>query len=48
VTEPGWAAAHLGELELPANPDHPEWPRWATVRHHFGIGSFGVNAWTVA
>jgi tetratricopeptide (TPR) repeat protein len=37
--------AHLSELELPPNPDHPEWPRWAFVRLHFGIGSFGVNAW---
>ncbi len=37
--------AHLSELELPPNPDHPDWPRWAIVREHFGIGSFGVNAW---
>ena len=37
--------ARITELELPANPDHPEWPRWATVRHQFGISAFGVNAW---
>ena len=39
------SSAHLSELELPPNPDHPEWPNWATVRLHFGIESFGVNAW---
>jgi uncharacterized cupin superfamily protein len=22
-----------------------KWPYWAPVRHHFGITSFGVNAW---
>lgn len=22
-----------------------QWPYWAPVRHHFGIGTFGVNAW---
>ena len=38
-------AAHVSEIELPPNPDHPEWPRWATVRLHFGIGSFGINTW---
>jgi tetratricopeptide (TPR) repeat protein len=41
-------ASHLTEMELPANPDHPEWPRWSTVRDHFGIRSFGVNAWTAS
>lgn len=39
-------AAHISELELPAHPDHSEWPRWATIRHEFGISAFGVNAWT--
>jgi len=39
-------AAHISELELPRNPDQLAWPRWATVRLHFGIQSFGVNAWT--
>lgn len=41
-------AAQLAGMELPANPDHPDWPRWATVRLHFGITSFGVNAWTAS
>jgi uncharacterized cupin superfamily protein len=22
-----------------------KWPYWAPIRHHFGITSFGVNAW---
>ena len=38
-------AAHISEIELPPNPDHPESARWAIVRLHFGIGSFGINAW---
>lgn len=41
-------SAHLSEIELPANPDHPEWARWAIVRLHFGISSFGINAWRAA
>jgi tetratricopeptide (TPR) repeat protein len=39
------SAAHVSQIELPPNPDHPEWPRWAIVRLHFGIGSFGINSW---
>jgi uncharacterized protein YjlB len=22
-----------------------QWPYWAPIRHHFGIETFGVNAW---
>jgi len=22
-----------------------QWPYWAPIRHHFGIQTFGVNAW---
>ena len=22
-----------------------QWPYWAPIRHHFGIRTFGVNAW---
>lgn len=22
-----------------------KWPNWAPIRHHFGITSFGINAW---
>lgn len=36
-------AAHVSELEIKTGPENP---RWATVRSHFDIGAFGVNAWT--
>jgi len=35
--------ATLEEMTLPGLPNTPN---WAGVRHHFGIQSFGVNAWT--
>lgn len=39
----GYSIASLDELELPQLPGGA---RWAGVRRHFGIQSFGVNAWT--
>ena len=39
---PGYAVAHLGEIEEVTDGRAP----WRAVRHHFGITSFGVNAWT--
>jgi tetratricopeptide (TPR) repeat protein len=38
----GYAAAHLDEIEELSDGRCP----WRPVRHHFGITSFGVNAWT--
>ena len=35
--------AKLSEMEIPTG----QAQRWATVRAHFGIEAFGVNAWTV-
>ena len=35
-------SAHISELTL----DFGQGPRWAMVRSHFGISSFGVNAYT--
>jgi tetratricopeptide (TPR) repeat protein len=35
-------AAHISEIEIGT----PEGRRWAQVRATFGIGAFGVNAWT--
>ena len=35
----GYAVAHLDEISDGRCP-------WRPVRHHFGITSFGVNAWT--
>src|SRR4029453_911292 len=40
----GFAAAHLSEIEEITDGRCP----WRPVRHHFGIQSFGINAWTAA
>jgi tetratricopeptide (TPR) repeat protein len=40
-----WRIASLDEIELPQLPNAA---RWAGVRRHFGIESFGVNAWRAA
>ena len=37
-----YAVAHLDEIEEVSDGREP----WRPVRHHFGITSFGVNAWT--
>jgi tetratricopeptide (TPR) repeat protein len=42
VTEP-FGIAGLSELQIKTS---PESALWATVRVHFDIGAFGVNAWT--
>lgn len=39
----GHSVASFADMEIPAG---PESPRWASVRLHFGIESFGVNAWS--
>jgi hypothetical protein len=38
----GYAVAHLDEIEEISDGRCP----WRPLRHHFGITSFGVNAWT--
>jgi hypothetical protein len=38
----GYAVAHLDEIDEITDGRCP----WRPVRHHFGITSFGVNAWT--
>lgn len=35
----GWQATHLDDIAA------EQWPYWAPIRHHFGIETFGVNAW---
>lgn len=35
----GYRTARLDEITA------EKWPYWAPVRHHFGIETFGVNAW---
>jgi tetratricopeptide (TPR) repeat protein len=37
-----YAAAHLEEIDEISDGREP----WRPVRHHFGITSFGINAWT--
>jgi uncharacterized protein YjlB len=34
-----YRAAHLDSIAA------EQWPYWAPIRHHFGIETFGVNAW---
>ena len=36
---PGWQATHIDDIAA------EEWPYWAPIRHHFGIETFGINAW---
>ena len=39
----GWSTAQVNDIP----PVKPDWPAtWKSVRHHFGITSFGVNAVT--
>ena len=39
----GWQVAALDEIP----PVKPDWPAtWKSVRHHFGITAFGINAVT--
>ena len=34
-----WSAAQLDDIAA------EQWPYWAPIRHHFGITTFGINAW---
>jgi mannose-6-phosphate isomerase-like protein (cupin superfamily) len=39
----GWQVAQVNEIP----PVKPDWPTtWKSVRHHFGITAFGINAVT--
>jgi len=40
----GFVAAHLDEVPT-LSFDSPEEPEWKPLRHHLGVGAFGVNAW---
>jgi mannose-6-phosphate isomerase-like protein (cupin superfamily) len=43
VTEAGWGISDVNEIP----PVKPDWPStWKSVRHHFGITAFGINAVT--
>ena len=42
-TQAGWHIADVNEIP----PVKPDWPAtWKSVRHHFGITAFGINAVT--
>ena len=44
---PGVATAHLDDVPtLPFGTDAE--PDWKPLRHHLGVGAFGVNAWVAA
>jgi hypothetical protein len=36
---PAWQCTNIDEIAA------EQWPYWAPIRHHFGIGTFGINAW---
>jgi tetratricopeptide (TPR) repeat protein len=38
-----YRAASLTEMQIPPLPGQPT---WSVVRHHLGVGAFGINAWT--
>jgi mannose-6-phosphate isomerase-like protein (cupin superfamily) len=39
----GWKLAAVNEIP----PVKPDWPAtWKSIRHHFGVSSFGINAVT--
>ena len=39
----GWSVAHVDEVP----PVKPDWPdTWKSIRHHFGVAAFGINAVT--
>jgi hypothetical protein len=40
----GFVAAHLDEVPT-LSVESPEEPDWKPLRHHLGVGAFGVNAW---
>lgn len=39
----GWRAIAIDDV--PTQPDGPGPAAWKPLRHHFGISSFGTNAW---
>ena len=40
----GYETLHIDDVPLVAF-DEPEVPDWRPLRHHLGVGAFGVNAW---
>ena len=46
-TSPAVVTAHLDTVPTLAY-DSPEEADWKPLRHHLGVGAFGVNAWVAA
>jgi hypothetical protein len=47
MSRPGLVTAHLDEVPT-LHFYSPEEPDWKPVRHHLGVGAFGVNAYVAA
>jgi hypothetical protein len=47
VSVPGVVTAHLDAVPT-VSFDSAEQPDWKPLRHHLGVGAFGVNAWVAA
>jgi quercetin dioxygenase-like cupin family protein len=47
MSRPGLVSMHLDEVPT-LHFDSPEEPDWKPLRHHLGVGAFGVNAWVAA
>jgi quercetin dioxygenase-like cupin family protein len=47
MSRPGLVTMHLDEVPA-LHFDSPEEPDWKPLRHHVGVGAFGVNAWVAA
>ena len=47
MSGPGFATAHLDEVPTLSFASAEE-PDWKPLRHHLGVGAFGVNAWVAA
>ena len=45
MSEAGYQVTHIDQIPVPAGEDERD---WHTVRIHFGIQSFGVNAYTAS
>jgi hypothetical protein len=47
MSRAGVVTAHLDDVRTVSR-DSPEEPDWKPLRHHLGVGAFGVNAWVAA
>jgi hypothetical protein len=45
MADPGWKSAHISEIRPLVYEEEPGEAEWKPVRIHFGIRSFGMNAY---